>query len=216
MRQPATSVSKRSSATADVHRCPGLPRFGLLATAPAGCERLDPTGGLGMAALLRERCGGSAVLGAASRVCPGVEQQTDEILVSVRCGRVKRRVPATLGGIDVGPSFEEEGDDVAATSGGRAVDRAQPCVVGGKSVRIGSGVEQQSCGLRITTEEGGEVQRGETVVGRGARQLGRLGERRSDAGCSSEGGGLEEVELAAFRQRLSPFRVTAVEGGEDR
>ncbi len=53
-----------------------------------------------------------------------------------------------------------------------AVDRPQPRLVGGQSVRIGARVEQHPCGSRITAEEGGEVKLGETVIGRGARQVG--------------------------------------------
>ncbi len=77
----------------------------------AACELVDASSGLGMAALPCELGSRAAVLRKEAGIRPGLHEQLHQIAVSVCGGRVQRRVPAALDGVDVGAPLQEQGDD---------------------------------------------------------------------------------------------------------
>jgi hypothetical protein len=129
---------------------------------------------------------------------------------------VQCRVAAVLGGVDGCATFDQERRYFVAPGRGRAVDGAEAGLVRSERVRVAPGVEQQARALRVAAEEGGQVQRGEAVVGGGAGQLGCFGQCLRDPLEPAERSRLKEVEPRAFCQTCGLIAVTAVEGGEDR
>jgi hypothetical protein len=133
-------------------------------------------------------------------------------------GGHQRREAVLLLGIRVSARLEQQPRDLEAgvwiRCRHRAVQRHHLQVVAGRRVHGRTALHEQACGIHVA-EERGKAQRLEPVAGPRVRERAVAVEQLAQPLGTTEGGRLEDVEVAAFGELLRLRAVTSIDRLED-